>query len=1527
MRIFNHRKKKKMVSLFVILTLFTFMFANLIVPSTVHAMLGVTVDEVLEAYLGENRIELDGSGFLSIDPGTVTGAVYNQNTGETIAINSAEIFEDSSMDIILNQYFSVPGQYTLSIAIDGTLLDIYDNSFTIYPPMGVQVEDPYTSITITESVYGSMNGEYGWSSGDPVTVSLFKELEGEFYGEEDLSNLIQSTQTTDTTILLNLSQALTDGEYFIEVEKTVGLDHIKIGEVDFEIITNGITGTVIAPDGVTPVGNGFVEVFQSNEPIKMVDVDIDGTFIIGGLSDGTYKLRAKPPWESNYCASEVEITISGGTLISPPGELNIQLVEAQFMGIVKSPDQIAIGNGNVEIFRESGEWIDSVHVRNDGTFLVGGLGDGRYELRARPPEGSSYASSEVVIVEITGGQLVGTEPVLVLSAPQIVGQAFEPDGVTALQYGFVEVRDVTGKYVPGAEIDQQGYFRIGGLSDGDYILRAIQWGSSYSPSEEITVTITNGQYSGGNLNLLLTTPQITGTVENPDHSVAQDAWVDIIAPDGRFIDGVSANQEGIFNIGGLVDGTYRLKAKPSWQDKLHADSQEVEITITNGQYTGNPVVLTLSDPQVSGSVHIPAADGGTKVDHGFIDLRKNDGTWMPGVGIQNGDFAIGGLADGVYIIQANPDWNSNYTKSPEFSFRIQGGVLVVDPALDYTGGPVALYLRGSQLVGTVLDPDGNPNRFGWVDVKSKTGEWLTGSSVDGNGQFRIGGLVNGTYQLTAWPGPGSQYAESEDVTIVIVDGQYSGDPVVLTLRAPQIAGEVVSPDGTPEAFGYIEIKNAAGMHVGGTGVNELGYFSIGGLADGTYFLKANPGWDSEYSASGEVKIQVVNGVSSESSIVFVLKSAQVTGHVFAPDGVTPINNGYVSVEMDGGRWVTGAPVSNGEFRIGSLEPGTYSIIAFPDWNSDYGESTRVTFTINENGQSTNNPLTILLTEPQVTGVVVGPAGTNDQAIPQPFGFVEIRTQQDMWMPGTGINHEGEFRISGLEPGTYIIKAIPNGEGSYSASNEVTIVIDENGNYTGNNPLYVSLTTAQINGTVKDPNGNNALFGYSEVFNEEGMWVMGAPVDRNGQFRIGNLKDGTYYLRVQPDSMNSDFSASQPIEIVISGGTCITDQGQGSGNITVTLSNSQVSGTVRTPGTNGSAAQHGWIEIQKLQSGNEWNWIGGTGVNWEGQFNVGGLNDGTYRIKAFPDHSNSSYSASQYVEIVIAGGAVTRVDGSTHDGSGIELMLTQPQISGVLQGPNGEQIMFGWVEVRDGLGNFVSGMGAKDDGSFMIGALNDGTYMVTAYPGWTSEFTESESVTVTISNGSYSNNPLTLILKSAQVTGRVTEPDGEAVNWGWVEVFTSNDTWVKSTGIDEHGNFRLSGLEDGNYTVQAFPKPGSEYAPSQKTNITISNGTYNGTLTLSLTNSLITGVVYRPNGDAATGGWVEVGDPNENWLLSVPINKNGTFRLPELEPGQYTIQAFPKEGSPYGDSSVETLTISGDNSYNPNPLELHLTNLQ
>lgn len=1347
--------------------------------------------------------------------------------------------------------------------------------------------------------YYSVNGTVAVSSGAGMAVLGDRDLTGinlQLLTGHKISGTVYRPEgaSIDTNITLKLYAWDDNGT------PDTGIDDIQFGNV--------IT---------IPAGQGYAnyELVVANGNYKLAyDIITDATD--GYIRDGYYNSNGTLPYRSsaevisisNSDVAGKDLKLIAGSILT--GKISLPNGETAPAGGIDVEARVWSDGGTVQESDDfyNNTWVSIPEGMNSVPFSVTVPGNDTrdYRISGNPSSSSVYTGSTENTITLQNGSYTGSINI-VLNKAQLKGQVVDPSG-NPVSYGMVNIRISDGDGIPGVDTDENGCFTIGGLADGKYILQAYKWGSNYTSSKETTIDIVNGSYvpapGSDSLVLNLTNPQVSGTVYYEEGKPAVNGNIEVRDTNGKWVANTNIRQDGTYLLGGLNAGTYVIQAYPDWQVTDYTPSVDQTIVIKDGEALVKDIMLTV--PQIRGTVTYPDQ---TPVQEGWVEIySKATGMGLPGAGIYNGSYSFGGLQDGEYVIKARPDTESIYCASDESVITIAGG--------KYSSGNINLILNKAQITGTICSPSGNPAEYGWVEIRQVNGDWIPGVPTDGNGNFAIGGLGDGTYILRAYPNGNSEYTSSEEVSITIENGVCKASSVKIFLGLPQITGKLVSPDGLPELCGYVEVRDQSGRWLQGIGVNYDGSFAIGGLPDGTYIIKGYPGSNSQYTSSEDIEVSIQSGEAPQ-DITVALNNPQFTGKVQNPDGTSAQ---YGSVEVYGmdGRWAAGSPVdNNGMFKIGSLPDGTYEIKAYPDGGSNYCESASQVIEI-RNGMLYQGNTTLQLTTPLAVGFVKDPSGTSAEK----YGYVEIRkASTGEWVQSCGVNESGSFSIGDLADGTYTLRAVPDSSSQYSISDEITIAVkykkiydDQNNNITDS--LVIKLAPSKIFGRVTTPDGNNASFGWVEAKCEDGRWITGIGIDYNGEFKFGRLGPaGKYIIKAYPGE-GVDYTESKDviIEIDSEGNVVSASEGLQNGVLSVKLSGVQFKGKV--VGSNNTKAGYGWVEVEKEIDNSTWEWVNGIGVNWDGEFKVGGLADGVYRLKAFPDCNDITRTSSGYYTITITNGSVSSCDVAGAYDTGLKVLTmttTVPQVTGVIKGPKGESVSYGWVELRDADNNYVTGIGAGENGEFAIGSLEAGlTYKIKAYPAMGSEFTESSTVSLTIgSDGTYSGGPVTLSLSGTQVTGTVVDPNGQATNSAWIEVYTLDGQWVTSTGVDENGKYKIGGLADGQYEIRAFADPDMNYANSQLAEFKVSGNDLNAvTLNLQLEKPQITGTVYMPGGAAAKGGWVEIGDEQQSWILSVPIDKDGTFKLPALENGKYTIQAFPGKGSKLAASEVQQLNVDG-----------------
>lgn len=193
-----------------------------------------------------------------------------------------------------------------------------------------------------------------------------------------------------------------------------------------------------------------------------------------------------------------------------------------------------------------------------------------------------------------------------------------------------------------------------------------------------------------------------------------------------------------------------------------------------------------------------------------------------------GRFTVPDVAPGSYRVLSHRDGSSH---------RATVEVQVVDRSI---GGLRIVLPRGLSLEGRIVVPDGGavPKTYVSVDPE-RSGDPPADVEVDLDGMFRVHGLGEGTYTLTAYPYPTPEDRKSgrhfarERLTGVAPGHGSGGAPVTLRLRPRlSIEGRVVDAAGQPRGGVRVEAREV------GTGVVLLAA-STG--PDGAFILDLGDG--------------------------------------------------------------------------------------------------------------------------------------------------------------------------------------------------------------------------------------------------------------------------------------------------------------------------------------------------------------------------------------------------------------------------------------------------------------------------------------------------------------------------------------------------------------------------------------------------------------------------------------------------------------------------------------------------------------
>ncbi len=443
--------------------------------------------------------------------------------------------------------------------------------------------------------------------------------------------------------------------------------------------------------------------------------------------------------------------------------------------------------------------------------------------------------------------------------------------------------------------------------------------------------------------------------------------------------------------------------------------------------------------------------------------------------------------DGRAIIEGLPGGKRVSVQAKGELTRIPG-TRVVELEAGATAEAHIVLKEGGAVTGTVLGPGGAPVGVPYrVEVVAaipgavpRPAGMPRGMIFGGRRQagrdfgadqriFTIGGLKPGRYMAR---GSAEGYLGAQSEAFEIVKGSIR-DGVVITLdRGGRVSGVVVrGRTGEPVAEARVSLTPSGMITLGGAGgrivraggkgaeTDELGRFSIEGVAPGTYTVTAG----AKELASGRAEnVKVEKGRDAEGVMIMLGEGGAITGTVFGQDG-RPVPNASVQISrLNTGVQVFGSFGGNvkadgkGVFHRDHLEPGRYRVRL-----ATGGITASASVTIVMSGlageppekpkEKPLGPDEVMVFEGQVvrhdllspllcsiSGTVTDDGGEPmkgrvqldpleiDEA-PREEGEIRIRVPRF-----ANANARGEFKFAGLLPGRYALRVI-------GAREEVTLI--------------------------------------------------------------------------------------------------------------------------------------------------------------------------------------------------------------------------------------------------------------------------------------------------------------------------------------------------------------------------------------------------------------------------------------------------------------------------------------------------------
>jgi hypothetical protein len=439
--------------------------------------------------------------------------------------------------------------------------------------------------------------------------------------------------------------------------------------------------------------------------------------------------------------------------------------------------------------------------------------------------------------------------------------------------------------------------------------------------------------------------------------------VDAYLPDGERFQYDLTDTNGDYVVAGLPAGSYAVRTDSlgvfvdRWHDQAVAfDSvgpPSAALAVQAGIRTTNVNIQLAAGSEIRGTLR--NATGGAVVGV-YIDLFSDSGIPLEfDRSDTNGVYQLKGLPAGSYYLGTDglgayvDLWFNQKLMVNSQPPGQDGADLVVVPALTIVTNVDFTFDAGAAIAGYIVSTSGMPVVRAFVDVFLGTNYFDYGEA-DSNGYFEIAGLPDGTYYVKV-DTLGAFLDEWHEDTVVLTPDDPMGDgatPVyitgglsvtglVFTLHAgAEISGTLTDAGSQGIQNVYLDLYDATGQRRFYTRSATNGFFRLGGLPGGTYYLNTVSGGgyaDEWYNdrpvivytnpvADGADAIIVSTGESRTNVNIQLQVGGAIAGTVYATNSIR-MTGATVNLFYGNRLFARSTTDTNGAYRIVALPDGTY----------------------------------------------------------------------------------------------------------------------------------------------------------------------------------------------------------------------------------------------------------------------------------------------------------------------------------------------------------------------------------------------------------------------------------------------------------------------------------------------------------------------------------------------------------------------------------------------------------------------------
>ena len=660
------------------------------------------------------------------------------------------------------------------------------------------------------------------------------------------------------------------------------------------------------------------------------------------------------------------------------------------------------------------------------------------------------------------------------------------------------------------------------------------------------------------------------------------------------------------------------------------------------------------------------------------------------------------------------------------------------------------------------------------------------------------------------------------------------------------------------------------------------------------------------------------------SVASAAGTASISGNVKGAPSMN-LPNVYVSAVDSTGSYVANTNTdSSGNYSLTNLPAGSYTLRFRPSdsdnfvlewWNHKTSEAAADYFDLTS-GQSITGRNAVLAVGATISGNVKNTASTNLEAV---YIYAYPTNDTYNYASFASTDASGNYTLKGLPAGTYTLDITPAYNTNYieqwwdnqpSRPAATSIAVADQQVLTGKNAVLVAggTVSGNLKGSPSVNLGDASVTAYLLGTNVNGTT---AYTDANGNYQIVGLAGGSYTLQFKAQSSQNYVSEfwNDKAGIDTADYFSVVAGSPTTGKDAVLAVGASMSGNV----TDASNANLAYVQVTTTSAGGDYFY---TTTDTAGNYSFMGLRAGTYEINFEGPYGQSYISQSWNNKPEYVGDPIVVVAGATLTGKNA-VLATGATISGNVKNAASANIPSVSVSVSqvDGSGFGSASTGA--DGNYVIYNLPAGTYKLNFsvlngnYLGewWNDKATYDLSDTIVVAAGAAVTGKDAVLATGATVSGNIKSAPSTNLSGASAALYDSTGSYVAGASTDASGNYTVTRVRAGTYTLYFDGGSGSTWAPEWWNNkssmaladtftvtaaqvvtgkdaVLSSGGTVSGAVTNSSAVGLggVTIIAYK------------VGDGSFSQYATTDLT--GAYTLPGLPAGDYVIEFSPDSNSAY-----------------------------